>query len=126
MLLHRKMVKYVYYILIHFLHELTSLKAHYWIQAGLFPFSSKAAINYIPLCSSCHGAFDCSCESCWVFLPMDLNFFTRHEIEGQLRHAQVSSPSGRIVPTVKKYHDHLASKGLVSHSALVNCIVVTT
>lgn len=100
-----------------FLHELTSLKAHYWIQAGLFPFSFRAAINCIPLCSSCHCAFDRSYDPCWVFLPTDLNFFIRHEIEDQLRRAQVGSPSGRIVPTVKKYHDHLALKGLVSHNA---------
>lgn len=52
-----------------------------------------------------------------MFLPTDLNFFIRYEIEDQLRRAQDDPPSGRIVLTIMKYRDYSASKGLVPHDA---------
>ncbi|KAL4787638.1 hypothetical protein BJX76DRAFT_318530 [Aspergillus varians] len=92
-------------------------QALYWIQAGLLPFPFKAAVNCIPLCSSCHASFDRSYDPCWVFLPTDLKFFIRYEIEDQSRRAQSDPTSGRIVPTIEKYRDHLASKEVVSQDA---------
>ncbi|KAE8379869.1 hypothetical protein BDV26DRAFT_303342 [Aspergillus bertholletiae] len=91
-------------------------QAPYWIQAGLFPFSFKTAINCITLCPTCHSAFDRYSDPCWVFLPTNLAFFIKWEMEDQARRAQVAVP--RTVPTIAKYRDHFASQGLVSHDAL--------
>ncbi|KAE8365206.1 hypothetical protein BDV27DRAFT_171790 [Aspergillus caelatus] len=93
-------------------------QAPYWIQAGLFPFSFKTAVNCIPLCPSCHSAFDRSSDPCWVFLPTNLAFFIKWEMEDQARRAQGVGLSDRTVPTIAKYRDHLASQGVVSHDAV--------
>ncbi|OQE32730.1 hypothetical protein PENFLA_c001G04063 [Penicillium flavigenum] len=93
-------------------------QVQHWREAGLFPFSLKAAMNCIQLCPTCYTAYACFNDPRWVFLPTDLNFFIRHEIEDQQRRAQADLPSGRIVPTAKDYHDHLASKDLVPHDAI--------
>ncbi|KAL4793926.1 hypothetical protein BDV19DRAFT_365610 [Aspergillus venezuelensis] len=92
-------------------------QALYWIQAGLLPFSFKAAVNCITLCFSCHASFDRSSDPCWIFLPTDLNFFIRFEINDQFRCAQNDQTSGRIVPTIEKYRDHLASKEVAAPDA---------
>ncbi|CAG8892384.1 unnamed protein product [Penicillium egyptiacum] len=93
-------------------------QVHYWIEAGLLPFSLKAMTNCIQLCPTCHAAFDRSDDPRWVFLPTDLNFFIRHEFEDRRRRAQADPPSSRIVPTAKDYRDHLTSKGLVPDDAI--------
>lgn len=100
-----------------FLHWLTSLKAPYWIQAGLFPFSFKTAVNCIPLCPICYSAFDRFSDPCWVFLPTNLAFFIMWEMKDRARRAQGVDPSDRTVPTIAQYRDHLASQGLVSQNA---------
>ncbi|KAJ5269165.1 hypothetical protein N7497_010105 [Penicillium chrysogenum] len=71
-------------------------------------------MSCIQLCPTCYTAFACFNDPGWVFLPTDLTFFIRHEIENQQRRAQADLPSGRNVPTAKDYHDHLASKDLTS------------
>ncbi|KAJ5922415.1 hypothetical protein N7516_010118 [Penicillium verrucosum] len=89
-----------------------------WIEAGLVPFSLKAVTNCIQLCPTCHAAFDRADDPRWVFLPTDLNFFIRYELEDQRRRAQADPPSTRIVPTAKDYRDHHTSKGLVPDDAI--------
>ncbi|KAE8134922.1 hypothetical protein BDV38DRAFT_273141 [Aspergillus pseudotamarii] len=93
-------------------------QAPYWIKAGLFPFSFKTAVNCIPLCPTCHSAFDRSSDPCWVFLPTNLAFFIKWEMEDRARRTQVVGQPDRTVPTIATYRDHIASQGLVSDDAV--------
>ena len=96
---------------------LTSLKTPLWEQAVLFPFSYKAVTNFIPLCPVCHRAFDCSDDPCYVFLPSDLQFFIKWEIDDQHRRSQGVLPRHSIVPGVEQYRNHQLSKHLISNDA---------
>lgn len=93
-----------------------------WEQAGVFTLSYKSTSNAIPLCPTCHSAYDLAIDPGYVFFPTDLKFFIEFEIEDRERRriaAEIGQPQSiqRRVPPAIEYEARQRETGVLSSEA---------
>lgn len=96
-------------------------QAELWQEFGLLDFPLSSDINAISLCPTCHYQFNCSWDPGFIFIPTDLQFFIRFELEDRERR-KISDKRGNIldreVPTSEIYKQYQVTSGVITPDAI--------
>ena len=97
----------------------TKLQFSTYIDKGLLTFDHLGdQQNGIPLCPSCHRAFDDINNPGLVFVPTELYYFIEFEEKDHENRREIARRLGhvppRLVPTPQMYSEHLKRRGLLS------------
>ncbi|EXJ82382.1 hypothetical protein A1O3_06195 [Capronia epimyces CBS 606.96] len=94
-----------------------------YVASGLLTFDHLGdEQNGLPLCPSCHQAFDDLNNPGLIFIPTALDYFIDFEVKDYQSRIEIAQRHGdvprRLVPTPQMYSDYLKREGLVSSEAV--------
>ncbi|OAP62760.1 hypothetical protein AYL99_01987 [Fonsecaea erecta] len=94
-----------------------------YVASGLLTFDHLGdEQNGLPLCPSCHRAFDDLNNPGLIFIPIDLDYFIDFELKDYQSRIDIAQRHGdippRMVPTPQMYSEYLKRQNLLSSEAV--------
>lgn len=93
-----------------------------YIDKGLLTFDHLGdEQNGLPLCPSCHRAFDDPDNPGLMIIPIELDYFINTEVKDQQSRSEIAQRLGylppRVVPTPQMYSEYLKNQNLLPEDA---------